>query len=189
MRYQTINLRELTKSEFILGSHNGDVILDALRSNMKAHSQVIELSLKNIRGIDACFVRNSIASLAKLYCGQIGIVVSHVENIDVEDNLVYGFSAKESPLIIKHSDHAAIAYSSLSSGGRTLLSHVYAKHETSTHQIMKEFDLSAPNASAKLKKLHQSGFLHAEKQTASTGGLEYIYKPFFQCSKLTYELR
>lgn len=187
MSYQTIRLIDLTKCDFILGSLNGDMALESLRSNINVQSKVIEISFQNIRGVDACFVRNSIATYAKLFCGKVGVVISHVENIDVIENLIYGFNAKSAPLLIKKTDGSTTVYSELTTGAKALLSYVYSKNETSTHQIVKDFGLSAPNASAKLKKLHKAGYLLADKREAPTGGLEYAYSPFFKCCTLNHQ--
>jgi hypothetical protein len=187
MSYQTIQLIDLTKKDFILGSSVGNNVLDSLRSNINSQSKVLELSFNNIRGVDACFVRNSIATYAKLFCGEVGVVISHVENIDVMENLIYGFNAKSAPLLIKNIDGSTTVHSDLTTGAKALLSYAYSKNETSTHQIVKDFGFSAPNASAKLKKLHKAGYLLADKREAPTGGLEYVYSPFFKCSSLNHQ--
>lgn len=115
-----------------------------------------------------------------------GVFVSHVGNCDVLDNLVYGFHAKQTPLILKNTDGTGAVYSDLPSGAKAILNLAYSSSEITTHQIMKHFDISAPNASAKLKKLHKDGYLLAEKRDAPTGGIEYVYSPFFHCSELSY---
>jgi predicted transcriptional regulator len=51
------------------------------------------------------------------------------------------------------------------------------KEETiTTSKVAKKFDISAPNASAKMKRLHLMGLVLGTKESAETGGLEYVYK-------------
>lgn len=183
---QLIKLLDVTEADFILGSKNGDEVLNKLRSILLVRPQLIEISLEGITGVDACFIRNSIASLTKIFMSNKGVFVSHVGNCDVLDNLVYGFHAKQTPLILKNADGTGAVYSDLPSGAKAILNLAYSSSEITTHQIMKHFDLSAPNASAKLKKLHKDGYLLAEKRDAPTGGIEYVYSPFFHCSELSY---
>ena len=44
-----------------------------------------------------------------------------------------------------------------------------------TSRIAIELDVSAQNASAKLKKLLSMGLILGSKQTAESGGMEFIY--------------
>ena len=82
MQHQLIKLIDLTNTNFIMGSLNGDKVLNSLRSMVCAQSKVVEISFQQMQGVDACFIRNSIASFAKMMCGQTGVMVSDVENID-----------------------------------------------------------------------------------------------------------
>lgn len=188
MQHQLIKLIDLTNTNFIMGSLNGDKVLNLLRSMVCAQSKVVEISFQQMQGVDACFIRNSIASFAKMMCGQTGVMVSDVENIDISENLMYGFKAKDMPLLIKHSDELATIFSAVPCGVKDILSHSYTQNETTTEQIAKKFGLSSPNASAKLKKLHKNGYLLAEKREARTGGLEYVFKPIFKCNKLNFQI-
>lgn len=187
MNYQRIKLVDLTKSTLILGSAEGNLALHSLRCNVLTASKVVEISMEGIQGVDACFVRNSIASFAKSFCGSVGVIISKVENIDVLDNLVYGMKAKSVSLLIKNKDDSISIFSDLTSSLAPILSFIYTKGEVSTSQIAKQFSLSAPNVSGKLKKLHKAGLLHAVKQDAATGGLEYIFSPLMKCSNITFE--
>lgn len=183
---QKIMLIDLTQKDMIIGSEQGNLILFKLRNSLWVKSSTLEISLKGMTGVDACFIRNSLASLTKIFLGFKGIMVSDVENEDVLDNLVYGYHALKVPLILKNNDGTAAIYADLASGSKELLSYVYSQSETTTQKVVKQFDISAPNASAKLKKLHTEGYLTAEQHDAPTGGIEYVFSPFFTCGTLTY---
>jgi predicted transcriptional regulator len=46
---------------------------------------------------------------------------------------------------------------------------------TSSH-VSKHFDISAQNASGRLKKLHATGLVLGQKEVAESGGLEFVYR-------------
>lgn len=184
--YQVLKLIDYTQTDFILGSLNGNQILSKLMDKIWVRSTSVEISLEGITGVDACFIRNSIASLSRMLLSQKGVVVSHVENKDVLDNLIYGFHAINAPLLLKNNDGSGAIYAKLPSGAKEILSYVYSQSNATTQKVVKQFDISAPNASAKLKKLYKEGYLLAEQQDAPTGGIEYVYSPIFTCRSLTY---
>ena len=186
MRHQKIKLLDITKKTLILGSAEGDLALNSLRCTVLMASKVVEISMEGIQGVDACFVRNSIASFSKIFCKTVGIIVSNIENIDVLDNLVYGMKAKSVYLLIKNKDGSISFYSDLTSSLEPIVSFVYTKSEVTTSQVAKQFGLSTPNVSAKLKKLHTAGLLHAVRQDAATGGMEYIFSPLMKCSNISF---
>lgn len=184
--YQVIKLIDFTQTDFIFGSLNGNMILSKLMDKIWVKSTSVEISLQGITGVDACFIRNSIASISKMLLGQKGVVVSHIDNKDVMDNLVYGFHAINAALLLKNEDGSGAIYAKLPSGAKEILTYVYSQSNATTHNVVRHFDISAPNASAKLKKLYQEGYLFAEQQDAPTGGIEYVYRPVFQCNRLSY---
>lgn len=188
LNFQLAKLIEFSETGHLYGSAKGDEVYKKLSNRLLVLPRILEISLEGIESLDVCFVRNSIANLTKYFCDLDlkGTYLSHVENNDVLDNLIYGYHARKIPLIIRKDDGSADMYGDISSGGKLILSYAYNKKNVTTNHIMKHFDLSAPNASAKLKKLHKAGYLLAEKCDAATGGIEYVYSPFFTCSSISY---
>ncbi len=186
MDFQLIKLIDVIGVDFILGSEQGNKVLDKLRSILWVKARVTEISMEGISGVDACFIRNSLASLTKMFIGRRGFYISHVENEDVLDNLIYGFHAKQVPLILKKADGSGEIYADLASGAKEVLTYAYVQADITTQKLTKHFNISAPNASAKLKKLYEAGYLLSEQQDAATGGIEYVYIPYFHCDSLTY---
>lgn len=184
---QKVKLIDLSQSSRMLGSASGDLMLHSLRSCILPASNLIEISMEGIEAVDACFVRNSIASFAKIFCGSIGVIVSDVENVDVLDNLLYGMKAKSVSLVIKNKDDTISIFSNLTTSYISILSFVYSQSEVCTSQVAKKFNLSSANVSAKLKKLHKVGLLHAFKHDAETGGLEYVFSPLMKCGNISYQ--
>lgn len=184
---QTIKLIEIAESNFILGSEKGNLALAILRQRIFKSTKILEISFEGIWGVDACFVRNSIASLAKMHCGDLGVMVSNVVNEDVFENLCYGFKAKEMPLFIKNTDGSGTCYAQLTKTQHQVLECVYVKGQTTTEQISKALDKSAANVSGVMKKLLKQGHFLADKSAALTGGIEYAFTPYFKCKELKFE--
>lgn len=187
MRCQKVKLIDLSQSSTMLGSACGDSMLQSLRACTFTSSNLVEISMQGMEAVDACFVRNSIASYAKIFCGLFGIIVSDVENADVLDNLIYGMKAKLVSLVLKNKDETISIFSNLTTSYASILSFVYSQSEVCTSQVAKKFDLSPSNASGKLKKLHKVGLLHAFKRDAETGGLEYVFSPLMKCDSVSFQ--
>lgn len=175
---------DLSENELVLGSKAGAELLAKLRACTLEKYTILHLSFEGIRCIDACAVRESLASLQKMNIGKLGIVVTNIENQDVIDNLLLGFKAKGLPLITLNSDYTVSVHTNGITTAKPVLEHIYKTGETTTSTLIKPFDLSAPNASAKLKKLSENGFLNCRKETAESGGIEYIFSPYISAAKV-----
>ena len=64
----------------------------------------------------------------------------------------------------------------IKSATKDLLDFIYQQDSVTTAMIAESFDVSAQNASGKLKKLHNQGFIIGRKEVAESGGLEFIYR-------------
>jgi hypothetical protein len=178
MAYININLLDLYGSNLVLGSRAGANILQMLRNlDLQQNSQLM-VSFKGIQCIDACAVRESLACLVKMNLGNLRLVVSDVENIDVLDNLTLGFNAKNLPLVTIDSSNNVSIYTNGLSVPKKILEYIYLHESITTSKLVEQFDISSPNASSKLKKLQNIGLLISEKTSAESGGLEYIFRPF-----------
>lgn len=64
----------------------------------------------------------------------------------------------------------------LSATVKELLDFVIAKKIVTSSHVSKHFDISAQNASGRLKKLHATGLVLGQKEVAESGGLEFVYR-------------
>lgn len=179
MNNQTILMKDLAGTDFIYGSVAGAEVLEKLRALNLPGGTVLEVDFTGMRVVDPCFIRDGLASFLKMNCGSIGLFITNVPNVDIVENAALGFKAKGLPMLMKSADGSGTVVAELTNSVRELIRLTYSKNETTTHQLAKELDVSAPNASAKLKKLFIQGLLLANKSTAESGGLEYLYRPFF----------
>lgn len=65
-----------------------------------------------------------------------------------------------------------------------MLDFIYEQPKVTTSLIANHFDVSIPNASMKLKKLFNQGYILGEKETASSGGHEFVYRPIKRLNNL-----
>jgi predicted transcriptional regulator len=64
----------------------------------------------------------------------------------------------------------------LTTGAKELLDFIMKEGVTTTSQVVDKFGVSAQNASAKLKKLFRQGIILGAKESAESGGIEFVYK-------------
>lgn len=172
-----INLRDHTEDDHAFGNRQGRDTYNRLIDLVDSHqSQVIfEITLKDIIATDASFPRESVVSLAKQFRGEKGFLLSGFKTRDLVDNWNYAAKAKEQPLIIwNEKDHELIG-PELNSSTKKLLDFILTEGTTTTSKISDVFEISVQNASSKLKKLYNQGFILGSKEVAESGGIEFIY--------------
>lgn len=173
-----IALREFTADGTPYGTEQGQTAFAKMQKELNKHasSKIIGISFKGIERIDISFSRESVVTLAKSKKGEVGFYLKDLKNKDHIENLRAAAKAKEQPLIvIKDDDSFETIGPELSSDMTELLKFIMEKETVTTSVIVKKFNLSAPNASGKLKKLLNWGLIIGSKEAAESGGLEYIY--------------
>lgn len=176
----TINLFDLAgKQKFLTGNVLGKSVFQKLQQEVDSHPGVaiFGISLKGIEATDASFPRESVISLIKLLCGEKGFFLQDFASDDILDNWKYAAVAKNQPVMVRKSaGRFDVIGPELSEGLKELLDYVMQEGEITTSKVAKKFDVSASNASAKMKKLHLMGLVLGSKESAETGGLEFVYK-------------
>ena len=175
-----ISLSDITgKKDFLSGNVLGKKVFQDLQRVTDAHPDVaiFGISLKGILATDASFPRESVVSLAKLLCGEKGFFLKDFVSDDLIDNWDYAAKAKNQAIIFqKGSKGYDVIGPDLGAGPRELLDFVMKEGVVTTSKVAKKFDVSAQNASAKMKKLHAMGLVLGSKETAESGGLEFVYQ-------------
>ena len=167
------------RQKFLSGNEAGKALLHKLNHEIGAHPEVsiFGISLKGIEATDASFPRESVISLAKLHCGEKGFFLQDFSSNDLLDNWNYAAKAKNQAVIVHQGgDRYKVIGPELHEGLAELLDFVMKEEVITTSKVAKKFDISAPNASAKMKKLHLMGLVLGTKESAETGGLEFVYK-------------
>lgn len=175
-----ISLSAVTEEkDFLSGNVLGKKVFQALQLLTDSHPEVaiFGISLKGILATDASFPRESVISLAKVLCGEKGFFLKDFVSDDLIDNWNYAAKAKnQAVIVLKGSKDYAVIGPELSTGNKELLDFVMKERVVTTSKVAKRFDVSAQNASAKMKKLHSMGLVLGSKETAESGGLEFVYQ-------------
>ncbi|MFV5361139.1 DNA-binding protein [Acinetobacter oleivorans] len=173
-----IELRKLVNSSVAFGNQEGREVYQAISMYIDENPDysIFEVSLRGIDATDASFPRESIVSLAKNFRGEKAFYLTNFKNKDLIDNWQYGAEAKEQPLLIHHEGKRIWIGPKITTSSQELLDYIYEQPNVTTSLIANHFDISIPNASMKLKKLFNQGYILGEKETASSGGHEFVYR-------------
>lgn len=172
-----IHLLDLTGDDSPYGNDQGQAIHAKLKKelNKYPYAKIIGISLKGIKRTDSSFPRESVISLAKEKREEIGFYLKDFANNDMIDNWHYAANAKDQPLIVILGKEFKVIGPELSADTLKIFAFVMSEERVTTSMVAEKFNLSAPNASGKLKKLLKQGLLIGSKETAETGGLEYVF--------------
>jgi hypothetical protein len=178
--HMTIHLSEFTdEKKFLSGNQLGKAVFERLHRRVGSQPAVsiFGISLKGIEATDASFPRESVISLAKLMRGEKGFFLQDFASDDLLDNWKYAAKAKDQAVIVHTvGERYVVIGPDLHGGLSDLLAFVMKEEVITTSKVAKEFDISTPNASARMKKLHVMGLVLGTKESAETGGLEYVYR-------------
>lgn len=172
-----IDLLDLAGSATPFGNIEGREVYQKLLACLDSHpdKNIVGISLSGITRTDASFPRESVISLAKAKRGEKGFYLKDFASRDLMDNWNYAAIAKDQAIIVLTDSGYELLGNDISSGLRFLLDFVMKNKTVTTSKVAKELDVSAQNASAKLKKLLSMGLVLGAKQVAETGGMEFIY--------------
>jgi len=145
----------------------------------QASADIIYLSMKGIEIVDASFSREAIIKPACEFRCKKGICIVDVENEDYIDNFIAAAIKLSQPIILKLVDRYEIfgPYypETVSKGNKPALDHIWKYDSITATELSEKLDLKLTNASTKLKQLVEQGFILRRQDTASSGGVEYIY--------------
>lgn len=140
-----------------------------------AHISLFEISLEGIEATDSSFPRESVISLAKQLRGEKWFYLSHFNSVDLIDNWDYAAKAKLQPLLVVTSKGTQVIGPEIKGAAKELLDFVVSRNNTTTANVAKELKISVQNASTRLKRLTEEGFIIRSEETSLTGGIEYLY--------------
>ena len=173
-----IPLREFTDSDHPFGNKQGRETYGKFADFIDYHatSNLFEVSLDGIEATDASFPRESVIALAKSLRGEKFFYLTGFCSKDLLDNWDYAAKAKDQSLIVQSEEGYEVIGPELNAGAKALLDFVMKEEVVTTSKVADEFDVSAQNASGKLKKLYTQGLIMGAKEVAESGGMEFIYR-------------
>lgn len=173
----TVKLIDLTEDDHPFGNIQGKATFRRLLDFVDAYPQclVFGVSLAGIEATDASFPRESVVAVAKLFRGERGFFLKDVKSRDLLDNWSYAAQAKEIPLTVWTDDGHQVIGPEISSSTKVLLDCVLSHRSATASMVAEALQISVPNASTKLKKLKDQGYILRAEETAESGGIEYVY--------------
>jgi len=173
----TLNLIEFTGDEaHPYGNAAGREVFNKFISYLDTlpRAHVIGISFGKVSA-DSSFLREAVVSVAKHYRGEKYFYIQDLEDPDVRDNCHYAAEAKKQPIVAWSDREYAILGPQPSSSNMALLEVVLSKMAVTTAQVAMDLDISVQNASTKLKKLVEEGYIMRREEVAESGGIEYVY--------------
>lgn len=139
--------------------------------------QIFGISLEGITATDISFPRESVLSIAKLYRGDKGFYLEglNLNDRDLFDNWQGAADAKDQPLVIWYENKYEIIGPKISPNNLVLIKYVLENNSVTASKVASDFNISIHNASAKLKKIAEQGYIMRAEDVAESGGIEFIY--------------
>ncbi|MBA1231438.1 helix-turn-helix transcriptional regulator [Pseudomonas viridiflava] len=176
-KFYIVNLGDLTDDDHPFGNVQGKATFRKLLDVVEAHPQyaIFGISLADIEATDASFPRESVVAVAKHFKGERGFFLKDVKSRDLLDNWSYAAHAKDQPLTVWVGDNFEVIGPEISSSAKELLDCVLSKRSVTAAKVAETLEISVPNASTKLKKLLDQGYILRAEEAAESGGIEYVY--------------
>tara|TARA_Y100001956_G_scaffold61299_1_gene61108 strand:- start:123 stop:680 length:558 start_codon:yes stop_codon:yes gene_type:complete len=172
-----IKLRDFTKDDHPFGNVQGKDVFQKLMTFVDSHTScnIFGVSLSEIEATDASFPRESVVALARYYRGEKSFYLTDVANQDLIDNWAYAAEAKNQPLVIWSGEQYEVIGPEMTKGTKDVVEFVLENNSATTSSISSAFSISIPNASTRLKKLYNAGYITRIEEAAESGGKEFIY--------------
>lgn len=173
----TLNLIDFTSGEAqpygnTLGRETFNKFINHLDTLPKAY--VVAISIGDVSA-DSSFMREAVISVVKHYRGEKYFYIQDLKDPDVRDNCHYAAEAKKQPIVAWSGRDYTILGPQPSASNLALLEVVLSKLSVTTAQVAVDLDISVQNASTKLKKLVEEGYIMRREEVAESGGIEYVY--------------
>ncbi|UXJ50306.1 hypothetical protein [Pseudomonas citronellolis] len=136
---------------------------------------IVGISLANIEGADISFFRECLIYTVKRYRNQIHFYVCDIDE-DLFSNLQGAANLGGQRLTCWMGSECRFVGPETSASNRALLEMVVNNREATTAAAAAALDISVQNASTRLKRLSEEGFLLRIEATAESGGKEFVYQ-------------
>ena len=173
----TLCLRDLMEDQDGWGHEQGRRVHERLLKKMEEYpgKQVFRISLRGVRRTDASFPRESVVELARRFRGEKGFCLVDVGDPDLLDNWESAAIKREHPILRWNDSSWDLLGPAPSRGNRKMFEHVMERSTTTAKAAAQCLNLNLTNASTKLKQLLEGGFVLRREETATSGGVEYVY--------------
>lgn len=156
----------------IRGKQTYERLVDYIES---VNTPLIGISFKGLLMADSSYLRESIISVVKKFRDERTIFISDLTDPDIIYNLKLAANAKNQPIINWVGSKCEVFGPQPSSTNQALLDLVISNRSVTTSKASTVLDISVQNASTKLKKLFEDGYVSRTEEAAETGGKEFVY--------------
>ncbi|QXZ13538.1 winged helix-turn-helix transcriptional regulator [Pseudomonas sp. AO-1] len=139
-------------------------------------ASIIGVSFSNLEGADTSFLRESLIYIIKRYSKQITFFAFDFLDEDIFENLKSAAISGKERLTCWVGSQCRFAGQEPTAASKPLLELVISHRSTTTAKVAEELSISVQNASTRLKRLAEEGFLMRVEEAAETGGKEFIYQ-------------
>lgn len=173
-----LDVRKYTDSPNPYGTTRGRMAHTLLVNDIDALPRASEvgISLANIESADVSFFRECIIYSVKRFIRERSFYICNVADEDLIANLHGAALSGEQPLTCWVGEQCRFIGPETSSANQTMLDFVIRKHKTTTAEAASFLKISVQNASTRLKRLAEEGYLLRSEESAESGGKEFIYK-------------
>ncbi len=174
----TLTLLDFTERSTPYGSAMGrDTHAKLLNHIDNLHGiSVIGISFAGMATADGTFLRESLIYTIKRYSKEIFFFVFDIPDDDMFSNIKTAAINGNQQLTCWLDDACQIVGPETSASNKALLELVVNHRFTTTSKAAEELNISVQNASTRLKRLSEEGFLMRTEEAADTGGKEFIYQ-------------
>jgi len=137
---------------------------------------VIGISLSGLEGADVSFLRESLIYTIKRYSKEFTFFAFDVQDEDIFANLHGAALSGDQRLTCWFGNECKFVGPEPTASSKALLDMVVSHRTTTTSKAAEELHISVQNASTRLKRLSEEGFLMRTEEAAETGGKEFVYQ-------------
>ncbi|MDE3739399.1 hypothetical protein PSH28_22575 [Pseudomonas resinovorans] len=156
----------------IRGKQAHDKLVSFIEST---NTPIFGISFKEIEGADSSYLRESLISVVKKFKDERTIFIEDLTDPDIIYNLKLAANAKNQPIVNWVGSECEVLGPQPSSSNQALLDLVISNRSLTTSKASSVLDISVQNASTKLKKLFEDGYVSRTEEAAETGGKEFVY--------------
>ena len=136
---------------------------------------IFRISMTGVQRMDISFASEAIVELVLRFRRSKGFIIVDPSNADLTENIDAACMKKNQPITVLENQEIKIIGPKPSEGTREALEYVMDRPNARASDLAIERGISLQNASMKLKKLWDQGFLLRRERASESGGVEYVY--------------
>ena len=138
-------------------------------------SVVFRISIQGVNRMDISFASETIVELARRYRRSKGFCLVDLTDVDMIENIDAACQKKGLPIQVVCKEKASLIGIKPSEGTKDAYEFAINRSYVRASELATERGISLQNASMKLKKLWDQGFLLRQETASESGGVEYRY--------------